>query len=275
MTDRYAVIGNPVAHSKSPQIHAAFAGQTGDAIEFLRLAAPLDGFDAAVQQFAAEGGKGLSVTLPFKLEALSISTQRAERASRAGAANFLRFDMGDIHADNTDGVGLVRDLTRNLAFNLEGANVLLIGAGGAARGVLAPLLEALPASLCVVNRTADKARALVGEFAPIARSAALSGGGPADIEKRRYDLVVNATASSIAGEVPVMPENTFSRDSLAYDLMFAEQATPFMRLATDRGAARVCDGLGMLVEQAAEAFLLWRGTRPETASVLEILRQAA
>jgi shikimate dehydrogenase len=275
MTDRYAVIGNPVAHSKSPQIHAAFARQTGDAVEFSRLLAPLDGFDAAVRQFVGKDGKGLSVTLPFKREALAIASHTSERARRAGAANFLRFDAGDIHADNSDGVGFLRDLMRNLAFNLEGANVLLIGAGGAARSVLSPLLEALPASLCVVNRSPDKARALVDEFTPIAGSAALNGGGPADVEKRRYDLVVNATAASIAGEAPVLPENIFARDALAYDLMYAEQATPFMRLALGRGAARVSDGLGMLVEQAGEAYFLWRGTRPETARVLEALRRPA
>jgi shikimate dehydrogenase len=275
MTDRYAVIGNPVAHSKSPQIHAAFARQTGDAIEFSRLFAPLDGFGAAVKQFISEGGKGLSVTLPFKLEALAIGTFIADRARRAGAANFLRFDAGDVHADNTDGAGFVRDLARNLAVNIEGANVLLFGAGGAARGVIFPVLKAQPASLCIVNRTPDKARALVEEFAPVAGSATLTGGGPGDIEKRRYDLVINATSASVADETPPLPDNVFARDSLAYDLMYAEQATPFMRLAAAQGAARVTDGLGMLVEQAAEAFFLWRGTRPETASVLDALRKPA
>jgi shikimate dehydrogenase len=275
MTDRYAVIGNPVAHSKSPQIHAAFARQAGDAIEFSRLFAPLDGFDAAVKQFIADGGKGLSVTLPFKLEAIQLATRISSRAERAGAANFLRFDGSGIHADNTDGEGLVRDLTQNLAFSLTGAHVLLVGAGGAARGVIAPLLDAMPASLSIVNRTAAKALALVHEFAPAAGQPTLTGGGYADIESRGYDIVINATSASIADAAPPLPEHIFFPGSVAYDLMYAERPTPFMQFAAQHGAVRTADGLGMLVEQAAEAFFLWRGTRPETASVLKALRPPA
>jgi shikimate dehydrogenase len=275
MTDRYAVIGNPVLHSKSPQIHAAFAQQSGDSIEYSRLLAPLDGFGAAVAEFRAAGGKGLSVTLPFKLEAMQLATRISPRAQRAGAANFLLFDGSGIHADNTDGEGLVRDLTQNLAFGLSGAHVLLVGAGGAARGVIAPLLDAMPASLSIVNRTADKALALVHEFAPAAGQPTLTGGGYADIESRRYDIVINATSASIADTAPPLPEHIFFPGSLAYDLMYAERPTLFMQFAAQHGAARTSDGLGMLVEQAAEAFFLWRGTRPETAGVLRALRNPA
>jgi shikimate dehydrogenase len=272
MPDRYAVIGNPVAHSKSPQIHAAFAQANGDDLDFSRVRAQLDGFGAAVSDFRASGGKGLSVTLPFKLEAIALASKVSERARRAGAANFLRFDGMEIHADNTDGAGLVCDLRQNLGIDLSGARVLIAGAGGAARGVILPLLEAGPSTLCIVNRTADKAQALAREFAG---GPALSGGGYASVAGQQYDVVINATSASIANEAPQLPEGVFAPGSLAYDLMYADTDTPFMRFASRHGAARIADGLGMLVEQAAESYYLWRGVRPQTASVLQALRQPA
>jgi len=275
MPDRYAVIGNPVHHSKSPQIHAAFARANGDDLDFSRLLAPLDGFAAAVAGFRASGGMGLSVTLPFKLEALALAHRVAARARRAGAANFLRFDGTEIHADNTDGAGLVCDLKQNLGIDLTGARVLLAGAGGAARGVVLPLLEAGPRMLCIVNRTADRAQALALEFAPGSGRPELNGGGYASVAGRQFDVVINATSASIAGAVPQLPTGVFAPGSLAYDLMYADGDTPFMRFASQHGAARTADGLGMLVEQAAESFYLWRGVRPPTASVLQALRHPA
>lgn len=272
MPDRYAVIGNPVAHSRSPQIHAAFARQTGEAFEYTRLLAPVGGFRETVADFRAAGGKGLSVTLPFKLEALEIAGTASERARRAGAANCLRFEHQEIHADNTDGEGLVRDLTQNLGCDLADARVLLIGAGGAARGVIQPLLATGPGALCIVNRTVDKARDLALEFAHLAVQPVLRGGGFAGIAGERYDVVINATSASIAGVVPQLPEDIFAAGSLAYDLMYAERDTPFMLFASQHGAARTADGLGMLVEQAAASFYWWRGVRPETAGVLREMR---
>jgi shikimate dehydrogenase len=275
MPDRYAVIGNPVNHSKSPQIHAAFARACSDSLNFSRVLAPLDGFGTAVAEFRASGGKGLSVTLPFKLEALALANRVAERARRAGAANFLRFDGADIFADNTDGAGLVCDLGQNLGIDLRGARVLIAGAGGAARGVILPLLEAGPHALCIVNRSADKAQALALEFADGSGGPAPIGGGYASVAGLQFDVVINATSASIAGELPQLPEGVFAPGSLAYDLMYADTDTPFMRFASQYGAARVADGLGMLVEQAAESFYLWRGVRPQTADVLRALRQSA
>lgn len=272
MPNRYAVIGNPVAHSKSPQIHAAFARQTGVALEYSRLLAPLDGFRETVAAFRAEGGKGLNVTLPFKLEALEIAASAAERARRAGAANFLRFEASGIFADNTDGAGLVRDLTQNLSCDLADARVLVVGAGGAARGLILPLLEQGPGALSIVNRTADKARNLALEFATATANPVVSGGGCAGIAGERYDVVINATSASIGGAAPQLPKDIFASGSLAYDLVYADRDTPFMRFASTHGAARTADGLGMLVEQAAESFYLWHGVRPETASVLRELR---
>jgi shikimate dehydrogenase len=272
MTDRYAVIGNPVDHSKSPHIHAAFAKAAGADMAYSRLLAPLDAFAETVAAFREQGGKGLNVTLPFKLEALALATRASERAQRAGAANFLRFDGDEIVADNTDGAGLVRDITHNLGFDLADARVLLVGAGGAARGVIAPLLQAMPDLLAIVNRTADKARALALEFAEPTRREVLSGGAFASIAGERFDIVINATSASIAGAAPLLPDNIFAHGSLAYDLMYGDGNTPFLAFARQHGAALSVDGLGMLVEQAAESFFLWRGVRPQTAPVLELLR---
>ena len=268
----YAVIGNPVAHSKSPEIHAAFARQTGEDIEYSRLLSPLDGFRAAVEAFRDGGGRGLNVTLPFKLEAVALATTVAERARLAGAANFLRFDGAGIAADNTDGAGLLRDLTHNLGFFPVDARILIAGAGGAARGVLLPLLQAGPALLAIANRTPGKARELERAFAPAAGKTRLLSGGFAGINQQRFDLVINATSAGVGGGIPALPDHVFDDGCLAYDMMYGAGATPFMAYALQHGAARAADGLGMLVEQAAESFFLWRGVRPDAAGVLDLLR---
>ncbi len=273
MTDKYAVIGNPVAHSKSPRIHAVFAGLTLQDMTYEAILAPRDGFAQAVRAFIAAGGRGMNVTLPFKLEAYALADTRSPRAEAAKAVNTLVFSASGIHGDNTDGLGLVADLTRNLGCGLAGRRILLLGAGGAARGVLLPLLEQQPAGLFLANRTADKARALRDEFASWAGACRLEAGGFAELAGRQFDLVVNATAASLADEAPPLPEGLYAPGSLAYDMVYG-RGTPFLAAARRQGAARCADGFGMLVEQAAESFLLWRGVRPPTAPVLEQLRTA-
>jgi shikimate dehydrogenase len=271
--DRYAVIGNPIAHSKSPFIHARFAEQTGEPVEYGTLLAPLDGFVDAVRAFVAAGGRGLNVTVPFKLEAHAFADTLSPRAAAAGAVNTLRFDAGGVFGDNTDGVGLVRDIEQNLGANLKGARVLLLGAGGAARGVVLPMLERGPRALAIVNRTAAKADALVEQFAAAAAQAGceLSGGGARAVGAHRYDVIVNATAGSLDAALPECDDRAFGRGTLAYDMMYGAQPTVFMRHAETLGA-RAADGLGMLVEQAAESFHIWRGVRPDGAPVLAALR---
>ena len=273
MTDRYAVIGNPVAHSKSPQIHAAFARQTAQKIEYTRLLAPLDGFRAATEKFVAEGGRGANVTVPFKLEAFDLAQEVSARAKDARAANFLRFEAGRIYADNTDGAGLVRDITVNLGSQIGGKRVLLMGAGGAAQGVAVPLLEQRPAILAIANRTPDKALRLAEGLRHHVAAAhtVVSGSGYGELAGRHFDLVINATSSSLTGELPPLPPGIFAVGSMAYDLVYGKGVTPFLAFAR-AGAVRLADGLGMLVEQAAESFLLWRGVRPETRPVIEALR---
>ena len=266
MTDSYAVFGNPIAHSKSPLIHAAFARQTGQDLTYSALLAPLDGFAASVSSFRAAGGLGANVTVPFKEQAHALATRLTPRAQAAGAVNTLQFEAGGMLGDNTDGAGLVRDLVANLGLELAGKRILLMGAGGAARGVILPLLEQQPASVFIVNRTADKAIALVQAFAAGSK---LSGGGYAALTGS-FDVVINATAASLAGDLPPLPDDVFAADALAYDMMYGKD-TPFLAFARDHGA-RTADGLGMLVEQAAEAFLLWRGVRPNTAPVMQMLR---
>jgi shikimate dehydrogenase len=265
MTDHYAVFGNPIAHSKSPAIHAEFARQTAQAMDYVALLAPMDGFAGAVQAFFKAGGLGANVTVPFKEQAFALADVLSSRAQAAGAVNTLIFRDDQIIGENTDGVGLVNDLRHNLGLTLQGKRILLMGAGGAARGVILPLLEQEVASLFVANRTADKAHALAHHF-----DAQVQGGGYPDLQGQQFDVVVNATAASLAGELPPMPDDLFAPGSMAYDMMYGKE-TPFMRFALDRGA-RVADGLGMLVEQAAEAFTLWRGVRPNTAPVIRQLR---
>jgi shikimate dehydrogenase len=268
MTDSYAVFGNPIAHSKSPLIHAAFAHQTGQDMVYSALLAPLDGFREVVSAFRAQGGCGANVTVPFKEQAYALATRHTPRAQAAGAVNTLKFEADGLLGDNTDGAGLVCDLVTNLGFSLAGQRILLMGAGGAARGVILPLLEQQPASLFIVNRTADKAIALAQSFGDQRN---LSGGGYAALSGT-FDLVINATAASLAGDLPPLPEDVFAPNALAYDMMYGKD-TPFLAFARTHGA-RTADGLGMLVEQAAEAFYVWRGVRPDTASVMQMLRSA-
>lgn len=276
--DRYAVAGNPVEHSQSPFIHAEFARQTGQALVYERLLCPLDGFAQAIGRFAADHSAGrvagCNVTVPFKFEAFSLAARRTPRAELAQAANTLRFDPqaeGGWLADNTDGVGLVRDIERNAGVPLAGRRVLLIGAGGAAAGALGTLLEARPALLVVANRTLAKAQALVERHRAVAGATDLSARAPGDCGEG-FDVVVNATASSLqGGEIPVGAA-VLAPGTLALDMMYGPAAQGFLAWAASHGA-RGRDGLGMLVEQAAEAFFVWRGLRPDTAPVLAALRE--
>ena len=269
MTDHYCVLGNPVAHSRSPAIHAQFAAQSGQDVVYEALLAPLEGFADTVHGFIAAGGKGANVTVPFKEEAFRLSNRLSPRAERAGAVNTLTFTADGITGDNTDGAGLVRDIEANLGFPLAGKRILLLGAGGAARGVIAPLLACKPAGLTIANRSADKAQALADRFSDIA---AVDAGNFAKTASSRFDVIINATSASLAGEALPLPAGIFAPGSLAYDMMYGKGETPFLALARAQGAAHLADGLGMLVEQAAEAFLVWRGVRPDSRPVLAALR---
>ena len=271
--DRYAVLGNPVAHSQSPFIHAEFARQTGQHLEYTRVLCAMDGFADAVRGFAEAGARGCNITMPFKFQAAALAAVVTPRAALAQAANVLRFDAGGWLADNTDGIGLVRDLQRNAGVPLRGQRLLLVGAGGAAAGVLGPLLDAQPAELRLVNRTPDKAAALVQRHAALAaaQGVALSAGGLDDAGEA-YDVVLNGSTSSLGGLAAPVSERALKVGTLALDMMYGPAARPFMAWAETHGALPR-DGLGMLVEQAAEAFFLWRGVRPETAAVLQRLHQ--
>ena len=265
MTDRYAVIGHPVSHSKSPWIHAAFAQATGQSLEYGRVEAPLDGFRSAVDQFRHDGGKGLNVTVPFKAEAFRYCAQTSARARAAQAVNTIAFGE-TVYGDNTDGVGLVTDLTANLGMELAGKRVLLLGAGGAAQGVAGALLGGGVAALLIANRTADRATRLARQFPPAVACpyGALAG--------ERFDVVINATSAGLSAEALPLPAGVLRPGVLAYDMIYGRK-TPFLAAARSAGA-RASDGTGMLVEQAAESFLLWRGVRPPTAPVLTALRAA-
>lgn len=266
--DRYVVIGNPIAHSLSPEIHARFSNACGDPIEYDRLLVPPDAFDAHARAFFESGGRGANVTLPFKLDAFRFASKASERARLAGAANFLARRGDAIEADNTDGAGLLADLTGNLALALRGAHILLVGAGGAARGVVAPLLSTAPAKLVIANRSGDKAIELARHFAHLGpvEPAALDA-----IPGAPYTLVINATSTSTKGEPLALPANVIGPGVLAYDMAYGAPAKPFVERARAAGA-RASDGLGMLVEQAAESFFLWRGRRPVTGAVIAELR---
>ena len=269
MSDRYAVMGHPIAHSKSPFIHRRFAAQTGEPVAYDALLVEPGGFRAAVERFRAQGGGGLNVTIPFKEEAFALASRRTGRAERAGAVNTLWFEGAAVCGDNTDGVGLVRDLARNLGVVVEARSVLLLGAGGAARGVIGPLLDEKPRRIAIANRTASRAAELAGRFAsqgPVSAVAldALPAGG--------FDIVINATAASLSGELPPVPRGTLRAGGIAYDTAYAANPTPFVEWGTREGASVATDGLGMLVEQAAESFRLWRGQEPLTAPVIDALR---
>mgnify|MGYP001546916961 FL=1 len=274
--DRYAVIGNPVAHSKSPYIHARFAEQTGEPVEYTHVLAPVDGFVHHVRAFIDAGGRGMNVTVPFKLDAHAFADRLSPRAAAAGAVNTLSFREDGIHGDNTDGVGLVRDIEVNLGVALKGARILLLGAGGAARGVVLPMLDRLPRTLTIVNRTSAKADELVEQFAAAARDVDCerTGGSAKAIQPHAYDVIVNATAGSLDAALPECDDAAFGAGTLAYDMMYSAQPTVFMRHAQALGA-QTADGLGMLVEQAAESFYIWRGVRPDGAPVLAALRAMA
>lgn len=269
MTDRYAVIGNPIGHSKSPLIHTAFARQTGQDLVYEALLAPLDGFVSTVDDLRAHGGRGANVTVPFKQEAFQLAVHLSERAKLAQAVNTLIFRPDGIHGDNTDGAGLLRDIEHNLQYPLAGKRILLLGAGGAARGVIMPLLAARPASLTIANRTASKAHDLAMQFGHwgevhASEFSALAG--------QTFDIIINATASSLNNDIPPLPDSLYAQAELVYDMMYGKEPTAFLRHASAHGAARTADGLGMLVEQAAEAFYLWRGVRPDTAPVIAQLK---
>ena len=277
MPDRYAVIGNPVAHSQSPFIHAQFAAQFGHDIRYERLLSPLDGFESTLRQWAESGAHGCNVTVPFKFEVPRLVPGCTPRAQLAGAANTVRFDASGWTADNTDGLGLVADIQQHAGMALRGCTVLLLGAGGAAAGVLGPLLAAQPALVVVLNRTAEKARALANahEGWALAHGSRVVGGG---LDEARIwcpqgcEVLVNGTASSLAGASVALPDGLLRTGSLAVDMMYGPAAEPFLQWARTQGA-QARDGLGMLVEQAAEAYAFWRGTRPDTVPVLQALRQ--
>lgn len=267
--DRYAVMGDPIDHSLSPRIHTLFAEQTGQALTYEAIQVDQGGLAQALGNFGASGGRGANITVPLKERAYALADELSDRARLAGAVNTLTLTEGRLIADNTDGAGLVADLTENLGWPLAGASILLVGAGGAARGVIAPLLEAGPARLLVVNRTPDRARELADHFRHLGP---VEGGGLAAAQGP-FDIIINATAASLAAEVPDLPAEAIGEHTRVYDMMYGAEPTAFLGWAAARGAAELADGLGMLVGQAAESFRIWRGVRPDAAAVLATLRQ--
>lgn len=268
MQDHYAVIGNPIAQSKSPMIHVMFAKATGQDLDYTKIEGPLGGFKEAVDAFRADGGKGLNITAPFKLDACDYATERSPRVQLAGAANAMKFDGDRVLAENFDGVGLVRDVTHNLKCAMKGKRVLLLGAGGAARGALLPFLEQAPQELVIANRSLQKAFDLASLGAQQGRVRSSSYTALAGLT---FDLVFNATSASLHGELPPVSASVFAECSLAYELAYGKGLTPFLRLAQNSGVPQLADGVGMLAEQAAEAFMWWRGVRPDTRAVMQAL----
>lgn len=269
MFDSYAVIGNPISHSKSPLIHTTFAQQTHQSMQYVAILAPLDGFRTTVTHFLQQGGKGLNVTVPFKLEAYQLSTCLTERATRAQAVNTLKFENNIILGDNTDGAGLVRDIESNLGIPIAAKRILLMGAGGAARGVILPLLQQKPAILAVANRTPHKAEALQKQFHTYGN---IVSGDFMSFSDENFDIVINATSASLHDALPELPTNVFADKALAYDMMYSHEPTRFLKFAHQNGVRHLADGIGMLVEQAAESFFLWRGIRPQTQPVITLLK---
>lgn len=268
--DRYAVIGHPIAHSKSPVIHQLFAKQTGEQITYDALDVPPEKLQSSIQQFSKEGGKGLNVTVPHKRETANIVDVLTDRARMAGAVNTITVQAsGELEGDNTDGVGLVSDLSKNLKFKLKGSRILILGAGGATRGIVPPLLEARPEELFVANRSLDKARALADYFQPLGNTSACHF---ENLDGQTFDLIINATSAGLNGEVPPFPASIIGPDSVCYDLSYSMHDTPFVKWARDNGCREAHQGWGMLVEQAAESFNIWRGVRPDTDQVLSRLR---
>lgn len=276
MTDRYAVFGNPIAHSKSPTLHRLFAEQTGQNLRYDAELVPVDGFSAAADRFFCAGGRGLNVTVPFKGDAFAYAAELTERARLAAAVNTLAAQPdGRVLGDNTDGVGLWRDITANLGWIVKGRAVLVLGAGGAVRGVLGPLLSERPQRLVIANRTVSKAQQLAELFTEFG----IADAGGLRVEAcslealagQQFDIVINGTSASLSADLPPLPRDLLNREACCYDMMYGAEPTPFMAWGSARGAA-IADGLGMLVEQGAEAFRLWRGVRPDTAPVLAQLR---
>lgn len=268
-TDRYGVMGYPVSHSRSPVIHRLFAAQTNQDMQYELLQVAPDKLETAIKQFGRTGGKGLNITVPHKGEVAKLVDSMSDRASVAGAVNTVVFDNGRLYGDNTDGVGLIRDLTVNHGVKLKGANILILGAGGATRGIVSPLLEAQPGSIVIANRTYPKARSLADHFSTL---------GPVDacrFEDVRsvpvYDLIINATSAGLKGEIPPYPAEAIQPATFCYDLSYSASPTPFSRWAAAHGAAKSVMGWGMLIEQAAESFYVWRNVRPDTAPVLKQL----
>jgi shikimate dehydrogenase len=267
--DRYAVIGNPISQTKSPLIHTTFAQQSGQHMVYTAIEGPLGQFAATVDRFRAEGGKGLNVTVPFKLDACAYATDLSEGARAAGAANAMKFEGDRAYAQNFDGVGLVRDIVHNLGHALAGKRVLLLGAGGASRGAILPILEQRPARLFIANRTVEKVQAMVRQFHAHGASDALEGGGYEQLGRDAFDVVINATSASLSAQLPPVPASAFEGEGLAYDMVYGKGLTPFLTLARASGMRHLADGAGMLVEQAAEAFAWWRGVRPQTRAMIE------
>ncbi|PUE51208.1 shikimate dehydrogenase [Limnohabitans sp. 2KL-51] len=268
MTDRYAVIGNPIVQSKSPMIHSAFAQVTGQDIDYGKLLGPLGEFTATVDAFRASGGRGMNVTAPFKLDAFAYATDLAPSAQMAGAVNAMKFEGDKVYAENFDGVGLLRDVVQNLSCPLQGRRVLILGAGGATRGALLPLLAEQPAELVIVNRTLAKAQELAALAQQHQTGQVPVQGLGYDAVQGAFDVVLNASSSSLTAELPPLPASVFAPGCLAYDLTYGKGLTPFLKLAHQAGVTRLADGVGMLAEQAAEAFAWWRGVRPDTAAVI-------
>jgi shikimate dehydrogenase len=270
MIDTYAVIGNPIEHSKSPFIHAEFARQTGQKMQYEAILAPLDSFKSTVNAFQKNDGKGMNITIPFKLEAYALATRLTNRASAAQAVNTFKFGQhGEILGDNTDGAGLVRDIEINLKILITGKRILLMGAGGAAHGVILPLLQKNPALLVVANRTPEKALALQRQFTTHGN---IKAGHYQDFAGENFDILINATSASLYDQLPPLPPGLIKKTSLAYDMLYSSRLTPFLEFAKAQGAVQLADGVGMLVEQAAESFFLWRNIRPETQIVIKRLK---
>lgn len=270
MTDRYAVFGNPIEHSLSPEIHTCFARQAGQDLVYSRQLVEIGCFTDAADRFFAEGGKGLNITVPFKEDACQYAHDLTPRAGRAGAVNTLTLQGdGGVLGDTTDGAGMVRDITGNLDWSIAGKNLLILGAGGAVKGVLEPVLEQQPASVFVANRTARKAEILAEAFCDLG---AIYGGGFDAVPGQQFDLIINGTSASLGGDLPPVNGAVIGQQTRCYDMMYSKAPTVFLAWAKTQGAFACADGLGMLVEQAAEAFTLWRGVRPETLPVIEVLR---
>ena len=271
MLDRYAVFGHPISHSKSPRIHRLFAEQTGQEMDYSAQDVPVTTFQSTVTTFFENGGKGLNCTVPLKELAWQFADRLSERARRAKAVNTLAIQSdGSIFGDNTDGIGLVRDLNQNNSFDFHGARILILGAGGASRGIILPLLEESPEHIVIANRTISKAETIAQEFAELGP---ISYSDYSELEERQFDLIINATSASLSDQLPPLPDHILANSGCCYDLAYGNQPTSFVRWGLIQNAGKSLDGLGMLVEQAAEAFLLWRGIRPNTASVITLIDQ--